>query len=252
MKPLRILIVDDEPAICSGIRKLLATIDDVSIAGECQNAAEAVAAIRRNQLDLVLLDIHLPDASGLDVVRSVGTERMPLVVFVTADDEQAIEAFELNALDYLLKPFDEDLLQRALNRARDRLATDGQQQMFAQLERLVANYRPAGTARFVVRKTNHYEFVSADSVDWIESADNYIELHCGNKTHLLNETMSGIEQRLDPRKFLRIHRRHIVNTSRILAVHPLAGGTYEIEMQHGVRLTSGRNFTQAVRLLIER
>ncbi|HLH36785.1 MAG TPA: LytTR family DNA-binding domain-containing protein [Alloacidobacterium sp.] len=252
MRPLRVLIVDDEPAIRAGIRKLLAAMDDVQIAGECQNAAEAVATIRRNQTDLVLLDIHLPDASGLDVVRTVGVERMPLVVFVTAFDEHAIEAFELNALDYLLKPFDEDRLRRALDRARERLASDGQQQVVAQLEKLMAGYRPAGPERFVVKKTNHYEFVSADSVDWIESADNYVELHCGNKTHLLNETMSGIEQRLDPRKFLRIHRRHIVNTSRILAVHPLAGGTYEIEMQHGTRLTSGRNFTQAVRLLLGR
>jgi len=252
MKPLRVLIVDDEPAIRAGIRKLLSAMDDVQVSGECQNAAEAVAAIKLNQTDVVLLDIHLPDASGLDVVRSVGAERMPFVVFVTAYDEHAIEAFELNALDYLLKPFDEDRLQRALDRARERLSSDGQQQVIAQLEKLVAGYRPAGPERFVVRKTNHYEFVSADSVDWIESADNYIELHCGGKTHLLNETMSGIEQRLDPRKFLRIHRRHIVNTSRILAVHPLVGGTYEIEMQHGVRLTSGRNFTQAVRLLIGR
>ena len=252
MKPLRVLIVDDEPAIRNGIRKLLTAMDSVQIAGECQNAAEAVSAIRRNQTDLVLLDIHLPDASGLDVVRTVGAEQMPLVVFVTAYDEHAIEAFDLNALDYLLKPFDEDRLQRALDRARERLSSDGQQQVIAQLEKLVANYRPAGPERFVVRKTNHYEFVSADSVDWIESADNYIELHCGSKTHLLNETMSGIEQRLDPRKFLRIHRRHIVNTSRIQAVHPLAGGTFEIEMQHGVRLTSGRNFAQAVRLLIGR
>jgi two-component system LytT family response regulator len=252
MKSLRVLIVDDEPAIRAGIRKLLEAMDEVHVAGECQNAAEAVSAIRQNQIDLVLLDIHLPDASGLDVVRSVGPERMPLVVFVTAYDEHAIEAFELNALDYLLKPFDDDRLERALNRARQRLSSDGQQQVISQLEKLMANYRPTGPERFVVRKTNHYEFVSADSVDWIESADNYIELHCGNKTHLLNETMSGIEQRLDPHKFLRIHRRHIVNTSRILAVHPLAGGTYEIEMQHGTRLTSGRNFTQAMRLLIGR
>jgi two-component system LytT family response regulator len=252
MKPLRVLIVDDEPAIRAGIRKLLSAMDDVQVSGECQNAAEAVSTIKLNQTDVVLLDIHLPDASGLDVVRSVGAERMPFVVFVTAYDEHAIEAFELNALDYLLKPFDEDRLQRSLDRARERLSSDGQQQVIAQLEKLVAGYRPAGPERFVVRKTNHYEFVSADSVDWIESADNYIELHCGGKTHLLNETMSGIEQRLDPRKFLRIHRRHIVNTNRILAVHPLAGGTYEIEMQHGVRLTSGRNFTQAVRLLIGR
>ncbi|WP_158752080.1 LytTR family DNA-binding domain-containing protein [Acidobacterium sp. S8] len=252
MKSLRVLVVDDEPAIRGGIRKLLTTMDDVVVAGECQNAAEAVTAIRRNSIDLVLLDIHLPDASGLDVVRSVGTERMPLVVFVTAYDEHAIEAFELNALDYLLKPFDEERLERALDRARERLTTDGQQQVVQQLQKLLANYTQAGPERFVIRKTNHYEFVSADAIDWIESADNYVELHCGGKTHLLNETMGGIEQRLDPQKFLRIHRRHIVNTSRILAVHPLAGGTYEIELQHGARLTSGRNFTQAVRLLIGR
>ena len=181
MKPLRVLIVDDEPAIRAGIRKLLSAMDDVQVSGECQNAAEAVAAIKLNQTDVVLLDIHLPDASGLDVVRSVGPERMPFVVFVTAYDEHAIEAFELNALDYLLKPFDEDRLQRALDRARERLSSDGQQQVIAQLEKLVAGYRPAGPERFVVRKTNHYEFVSADSVDWIESADNYIELHCGRQ-----------------------------------------------------------------------
>jgi two-component system LytT family response regulator len=252
MKPLRVLVVDDEPAIRGGIRKLLTVMDDVQVVGECQNAAEAVSAIRRNGTDLVLLDIHMPDASGLDVVRSVGAERMPLVVFVTAYDEHAIEAFELNALDYLLKPFDDERLQRALDRARERLGVEGQEHTMHQLRRLLANYTPAGPERFVIRKTNHYEFVSSDTIDWIESADNYVELHCGGKTHLLNETMSGIEQRLNPQKFLRIHRRHIVNTSRILAVHPLVGGTYEIELQHGARLTSGRNFTQAVRLLIGR
>ncbi len=110
MKPLRVLIVDDEPAIRAGIRKLLSAMDDVQVSGECQDAAEAVSMIKLNQTDVVLLDIHLPDASGLDVVRSVGPERMPFVVFVTAYDEHAIEAFDLNALDYLLKPFEEDRL----------------------------------------------------------------------------------------------------------------------------------------------
>lgn len=251
MTPLHVLIVDDEPAIRSGIRKLLSSLPDTQVAGECQSAAEAVQAIQRGGIDLVLLDIHLPDASGLDVVRSVGVERMPLLVFVTAYDEHAIEAFELNALDYLLKPLDEDHLERALKRARDRLAS-GQHPVVQQLQSLLATYRPKGPERFVVHKTNRYEFVSADSIDWIESADNYVELHCGNKTHLLNETMSGIEQRLDPKKFLRIHRCHIVNTTRIMAIHPLTGGTYELEMQHGARLTSGRNFTHAIRLLLGR
>jgi two-component system LytT family response regulator len=252
MNPLRVLIVDDEPAIRSGIRKLLSGLPDIKVTGECQNASEAVDAIQRGGIDLVLLDIHLPDASGLDVVRSVGVELMPLLVFVTAYDEHAIEAFELNALDYLLKPLDEDHLERAVKRARERLASDGQHEVVRQLQSLLTTYRPKGPERFVVRKTNHYEFVSADSIDWIESADNYVELHCGNKTHLLNETMSGIEQRLDPKKFLRIHRCHIVNTTRIVAIHPLMSGTYELEMQHGARLTSGRNFTNAVRLLLGR
>lgn len=252
MNQLRILIVDDEPAIRTGIRKLLASWPDIKVAGECGNATEAIAAIQRGGLDLVLLDIHLPDASGLDVVRAVGAEQMPLLVFVTAYDEHAIEAFELNALDYLLKPLNEEYLERALKRARERLALDGQPHIVQQLQSLLTTYRPRGPERFVVRKPNHYEFVSADSIDWIESADNYVELHCGNKTHLLNETMSGIEQRLDPEKFLRIHRCHIVNTSRIVAVHPLTAGTYEVEMQHGARLTSGRSFTNAVRMLIGR
>ena len=256
MTRLHVLIVDDEPAIRSGIRKLLSSLPDIQVTGECQSAAEAVQAIQRGGIDLVLLDIHLPDASGLDVVRSVGPEQMPLLVFVTAYDEHAIEAFELNALDYLLKPLDEDRLERALKRARERLASNGQhageRAIVQQLQSLLATYRPKGPERFVVHKTNHYEFVSSDSIDWIESADNYVELHCGNKTHLLNETMSGIEQRLDPKKFLRIHRCHIVNTTRIMAIHPLTGGTYELEMQHGARLTSGKNFTHAIRLLLGR
>ncbi|HEX3438355.1 MAG TPA: response regulator [Pseudacidobacterium sp.] len=252
MIPLRILIIDDEPAIRTGIRRLLSSVPDASITGECANASDAIGEIQRGQANLVLLDIHLPDASGLDVVRTVGPQQMPLTVFVTAYDEHAIEAFELNALDYLLKPLDEEHLERALGRARERLTWGQQTHLTQRLEMLLANYRSQEPQRFAVRKTNHFEFVAAESIEWIESADNYVELHCGNKTHLLNETMSNMERLLDPKKFLRIHRRYIVSVARILAIHPLAAGAYEIEMQHGGRLTSGRNFSAVIRQLIGR
>jgi two-component system LytT family response regulator len=251
MTALRILITDDEPAIRSGIRRMLAPVPDAEVIAECANAAEAIEAIQRGEANLVLLDIHLPDASGLEVVRTVGPERMPPTVFVTAYDEHAIEAFELNALDYLLKPLDEERLERALTRAREKL-TSKQPSQLLQLEALLASYRPAGPQRFVVRKANHYEFVSSGSIDWVESADNYVELHCGGKTHLLNETMARMEELLDSKRFLRIHRRYIVNLDRIQAIHPLAGGSYEIEMQHNARLTSGRNYAAAIRELLGR
>jgi two-component system LytT family response regulator len=251
MVALRILIVDDEPAIRGGIRRMLASVPDAEVAGECSTAGEALEAIQRGDANLVLLDIHLPDASGLEVVRTVGPRDMPPTVFVTAYDEHAIEAFELNALDYLLKPLDEERLERALIRAREKLAWKQPSQLH-QLEALLASYRAAEPQRFVVRKANHYEFVASESIDWVESADNYVELHCGGKTHLLNETMGRMEELLDAKKFLRVHRRYIVNLDRIQAIHPVASGSYEIEMQHGARLTSGRNYAAAIRQLLGR
>lgn len=249
MNRLRLLIVDDEPLIRSGIRNDLAGMQSVQVAGECESVAEAVDAIRSNQFDLVLLDVQLPDGTGFDVVRNIGPQRMPAVVFVTAYDKYAIQAFEVNAVDYLLKPFDETRLRESIDRARDRLSRPSA--LVRQLEGLIEAHETHWPQRLVVRSGERFDLVPVDSIDWIESADNYAMLHCGAKNHMLGEGLTSLEKRLDPRMFIRVHRRRIVNLSRLVAVHPLLGGTYEMELRNGVRLTTGRQYKDAIRTLIK-
>jgi two-component system LytT family response regulator len=250
MSNLRLLIVDDEPLIRSGIRAGLARLPDVEVVGECENGNDAIEAILSRQPDLVLLDVQMPDCSGLEVVRRVGPDRMPLVVFVTAYDEYAVKAFEMNAVDYLLKPFDEERLERSVERARERLALRDRAALSRQLHALVEAQRRAYAPRIVVRNGDRHEFVAVDSIDWIEAANNYVLLHCGPKTHLMSETLTAMETRLDPQRFVRIHRGRMVNVSRILAVHSLAGGSFELEMKSGIRLSTGRQFRGAVQALL--
>ena len=249
MNSLRLLIVDDEPLIRSGIRNDLAGMQSVRVAGECESVAEAVDAIRSNRFDLVLLDVQLPDGTGFDVVRSIGPQRMPAVVFVTAYDKYAIQAFEVNAVDYLLKPFDESRLRESIERARERLSRPAA--LIRQLEALLAAHETQWPQTLVVRSGERFDFVPVDSIDWIESADNYVMLHCGAKNRMLGEALTSLEKRLDPRMFIRVHRRRIVNLSRLVAVHPLLGGTYELELRNGLRLTTGRLYKDAVRALIK-
>jgi two-component system LytT family response regulator len=252
MNKLQLLIVDDEPLIRRGIRSGLASVDGVEIAGECESGAEAIQAILSKRPDIVLLDVKMPDGDGLEVIRQVGAQRMPVVIFFTAYDEYAVKAFELNAVDYLLKPFDEVRLKGAIERARERLAAKNQQALAQQLQRLLDASPKSWPERFVIRNGDRYEFVAAGTLDWVESANNYVQLHCGTKTHLMSETLSGIEKRLDPRKFVRVHRGRIVNVSRIMAVHSLMNGVYELEMSNGVRLATGRQFRSAVQSLIRK
>jgi len=249
MSKLRLLIADDEPLIRIGIRQATSRVEDIEIVGECGSGSEAIQAISSQRPDLVLLDIRMPDCSGLEVVRAIGTQQMPPVIFITAYEEYAVKAFELNAVDYLLKPFDEERLHESIDRARQRIAATTQAILAQRLESLLhAHARKA--ERLVVRNGDRYEFVSIESIDWIESANNFVELHCGPKHYLLGETLTGLEGRLDSARFTRIHRGRIVNISRILAVHPLIGGTYEVELHNGSRLTSGRQYREAVQRLI--
>jgi two-component system LytT family response regulator len=250
MSNLRLLIVDDEPLIRRGIRDTLAKLDGVEIVGECESGQDAIAAITSTPIDLVLLDVQMPECTGLDVVRRVGPERMPMVIFVTAYDEYAVKAFEMNAVDYLLKPFDEERLRGAIERARDRHTKRDQRSLAAQLQAILDANR-SWPDRLVVRTTDRYEFVTIESIEWIESADNYVELHCGSHTHLLSETLSGVQDKLDPRKFRRIHRRFIVNLSRIATIHPMVNGTYSVELRNGTRLASGRQYKEAIQGLIK-
>ncbi len=252
MTKLRLLIVDDEPLIRSGLRRELAKFDEIEIAGECEDGRGAIAAIAAKKPDLVLLDVQLGDCSGLDVVREVGPERMPMVIFVTAYDEYAVKAFELNAVDYLLKPFDEERLRQSIARARNRWAAHSEATLSRQLQALVNAAVQSWPERFVVRDGERFEFVPVESLDWVESANNYVQLHCGAKTHLMLETLIGLEKKLDPRKFVRVHRGRIVNVSRIRAAHAMLNGVYELELHGGRRLATGRQFRDAVQSLIRR
>jgi two-component system LytT family response regulator len=251
MSNLRLLVVDDEPLIRDGIRHGLSAIDGIEIIGECDSGARAVEAILASEPDLVLLDVQMPDGTGLDVVRQVGPRRMPAVVFVTAYDEYAVQAFEFNAVDYLLKPFDDERLRSAIERARGRISGVKGTALAEQLQSLIEKQKRQWPERLVVRDGDRFRLVPVDSVDWIESANNYVLLHCGPHQHLMAETLTHLESELNPAKFLRIHRGRIVNRARIAAVRPFLSGTYQLELLGGIRLSSGRQYSDAVRGLFK-
>jgi two-component system LytT family response regulator len=250
MNSLRLLIVDDEPLIRAGIRDGLRNVGGIEIVAECGSGAEAMQALAAQQIDLVLLDVQMQDSTGLDVVEKFGPARMPPVIFVTAYDEYAVKAFELNAVDYLLKPFDGERLRSSVERARERIAEKRHASLADQLQALLDSRGRKWPDRIVVKDGERFDFVPVDSIDWIESANNYVQMHCGPRQHLLAESLSSLESRLNPTRFLRIHRGRIVNLSRILAIHPLLSGTYQFELRGGTRLTSGRQYKAAIQAVL--
>jgi two-component system, LytTR family, response regulator len=250
MNSLRLLIVDDEQLIRISVRNALSTLDGVEIVGECASGGEAVEAIVSLQPDLVLLDVQLHDCTGLDVVQQIGSEHMPHVIFVTAYDEYAVRAFELNAVDYLLKPFDDARLRHSVERARERIAGLRLALRADKLQALLDARGRKWPERIVVRNEERFDLVPVESIEWIESANNYVQLHCGLKQYLLGESLTHLEGRLNPAKFLRVHRCRIVNLSRILAIHPIVSGTYELELHNGTRLATGRQFKDAIQALL--
>lgn len=247
--PLRLLIVDDEPLIRAGIRQDLASIAGVQIAGECGSVEEAVDAIRSNPVDLVLLDVQMPDGTGFDVIRVIGPANMPSVVFVTAYDEYAIQAFRVNAVDYLLKPFDDIRLRESIERVLERNRRPAAD-LLQRLETMLEAQAERWPQRLVVRTGDRFDFVPVESIEWIESANNYVILHCRSKDYLHTENLSTLERMLDPARFARVHRSHMVNLSRIAGVNVLAGGVYELELQGGAKVGTGRQYSDRVRRLL--
>ncbi|MCS7042946.1 MAG: LytTR family DNA-binding domain-containing protein [Arcobacter sp.] len=249
MERIRVLIVDDEPWIRAGLRAELEAMDGIEVAGECGGVEEAVGALLSRACDLVLLDVQMPDGTGFDVIGRIGPRRMPAVVFVTAFDSYAIQAFEVNAVDYLLKPFDDLRLREALERARHRLGRPAE--ILRQMEALLRGRGAPRPQRLVVRDGDRYEFVPVDSIDWIESANNYAMLHCRTGDRLYGDNLAALERLLDPEQFVRVHRCRIVNLARVVAVHPMAGGVYELELDSGRRIGTGRQSANRVRDLLK-
>jgi two-component system LytT family response regulator len=250
---LTTLIVDDEPLAREGLRMLLAGDPEVAAIHEARDGREAVAAILNARPDLVFLDVQMPEMDGFAVVGQVGAERMPAVVFVTAHDRYAIQAFEINAIDYLLKPVTGERFAQALARAKARLASrpvdEANRQILSLLETIASPRRYL--KRLAVRSAGKTVFVDAEDVDWIEAAENYVQLHTGRASHLIHVTMNAFEKSLDPEIFLRIHRSVIVNVRRIKELQPVLHGEYAITLQSGVRLQSGRMYNEKLRALAD-
>ena len=245
------LIVDDEPLAREGLRMWLGTDPDVSSIQEAKDGREAVAAIRNASPDLVFLDVQMPEMDGFSVVHEIGADRMPAVVFVTAHDQHAIQAFEINAIDYLLKPLTEERFTQALARAKTRLQArpshDANRQIIGLLETIVCPRRYM--KRLAVRSAGKTVFVDVDDIDWIDAAENYVQLHCGKTVHLLHAPMNTLDKSLDPQTFLRIHRSTIVNVGRIKDLQPGVHGEYVLTLRSGVRLQSGRTYQEKLRAL---
>src|SRR5919112_1137947 len=246
MKKIRTLVVDDEPLARERLTNLLSTESDLEVVGQCRDGEEALTAIQDHSPDLVFLDVQMPGLNGFEVIDAVGSEKMPLVIFVTAYDQHALRAFQVRALDYLLKPFDKERFSEALQRARAHIQRNETGDLGRRLLALVKDLRrdQPKTDRLVVKSGGRLFFLRTDEIDWVEASGNYVRLHVGTTSHLLRETMNAIEGRLDPEKFFRIHRSRIVNMERIQEMQPWLNGEYAVLLRTGTRLTLSRGYRE--------
>jgi two-component system, LytTR family, response regulator len=250
---IRALIVDDEPVARRRIRRLLSSEHDVVVAGECGDGDSAIVAIGRDRPDLVFLDVQMPEKDGFAVLRAVG-DAMPPVVFVTAFDQYALAAFEVHALDYLLKPFSRIRFQEAVRRARAEVARSQGPGAAGRVKGLLAEMHLHGRylSRFVVPTATRVLLVDVGTVDWIEAADNYAILHAGQTSHAIRETLTRLAAELDPERFVRIHRSAIVQIDRVRELLPAFHGDYVAVLHDGTRLALSRSYRPQVEALLRR
>lgn len=243
---IRVLIVDDDVLARKRIRTLLADDPEVRIIGECASGREAVDSLREESPDLLFLDVQMPEVDGFGVVEAIGAEQMPVVVFVSAHMDFALRAFDAYALDYLLKPFEDERFARALERAKKQVrarAPEQDQRIDALVEYLRQPTRPVYPEVMAVKSGGQYHLLRVEEIDWIEADGNYVAIHAGKTRRLLNRTLTELEKKvLDPARFVRIHRSTIVNLARIVGVEPLFHGEYDIVLGDGKRLTCSRRY----------
>jgi two-component system, LytTR family, response regulator len=251
---IRTLIVDDEELARDRIQILLEQQPDVEIVGVCSDGVSALETIEKMRPDLVFLDVQMPGLNGFEVVENLNPEHAPAIVFVTAHDGHAIRAFEIHALDFLLKPFDQTRFEKALDRARGKVksskstTTTLDSHLVSLLEELREERKYP--ERLIVKSSGRVFFVRTEEIDWVEASGNYVKIHTKNEAHLLRESMKNMEAKLDPKIFVRIHRSAIVNIDRIKELEPWFHGEYIVIMRDGTRLTASRVFSDRLSALI--
>ncbi|MGH9753130.1 MAG: LytR/AlgR family response regulator transcription factor [Blastocatellia bacterium] len=239
---IRALIVDDEPLARSMTRRMLDGHSNIELVGESESGEEAVTAIRTLKPDLVFLDVQMPGLDGFAVIEALAPERLPQIIFITAYDQYAVRAFEVHALDYLLKPFDYERFEQALRRAIRQIETEQSGKLNERILSLLAERGPRYLERFIIKAEGRVFFLKADEIEWIEAEGNYVMLHASGKGHLFREAISSLENKLDPRKFQRIGRSAIVNLDSIRELQPWFRGDYRIILHDGTELKLSHRF----------
>lgn len=264
MTPLHVLVAEDEPLARRRLANFIKDRPNTDLVGTCGNGRDAVTAIREKQPDLVLLDVQMPEMNGLEVIEAVGADQMPAVIFVTAYDQYAIRAFEIHALDYLLKPFDNERLAEALDRAGESIHSrqmDGLRRQLLDLARNLQDEDPEPAAhashpgsnytnRIALKTSDRITLLKTEEIDWIEGAGVYVKLHAGQKTHLLRDTLKNLEENLDPTQFVRIHRSTIVNIDRIEELTSYFRGEYLVLLKDGTQLKLSRTYRDNLQTII--
>jgi two-component system LytT family response regulator len=247
MKTIRTIVVDDERLARQKVRTLLAADPEIEVVAECANGTETIAAVRKQKPDLMLLDVEMPGANGFEVLQSLRGERLPVVIFVTAHDEYAVRAFEVEAVDYVMKPFDRKRFADALRRAKRHMSDGGDESEARVLRLLERMLKAKPLDQFVVKARDRTFLVAVNDVDWMEAEGKYVRLHANGASHLVRESIGDVESRLDPRKFLRIHRATIVNVKRIHEMHRGFGGAMFVVLRDGTKLTMSRRYRTRIR-----
>ena len=250
---IRTLIVDDEPLARERVKRFLRDERDLEILAECGNGRDAIKAIREKQPDLVFLDIQMPEKNGFDVIKGLESKSLPNIVFITAYDQYALQAFEVHALDYLLKPFNRERFHQAVKRAKEQIESRKRGEFDERLVSLISSISPEKKylERLVVKSVGRVFFLKSNEIDWIEASGNYLKLHVGRDSHMIRETMNAIEAKLDPSQFMRIHRSTIVNIDRIKELHPMFSGDYSVILRDGSELALSRNYRERFLELFE-
>ena len=251
MDTIRTVVIDDEPLARDKIKGFLTEEPDIDIVAECDNGLAAVDAIQRKAPDLVFLDVQMPEMNGFGVLKEVGPERSPAVIFVTAFDQYALQAFDVHAIDFLLKPFDRARFRTAVDRARTQIAGQQTGSLRDRLSALLEDLEDRKYLdRMVVKQSGRVYFLKVGDIDWMEASANYVKLHSGHECHTVRETMTRLEERLDPEKFMRIHRSTIVNIDRIEELRQLFHGDYAVVLKGGKNLAVSRSYRDRINQLL--